>query len=232
MPGGTPVSLSCCCFSCLQAFALVLPSVGNIVSWDPCGADSPPQSLPGPPKPQESCVHNDITLFSFPPRTPTAWLVCVSIVRRQIFCPSSLKGGSLCTGSFLPRMCNRVWKSEAQTLVEREKDRRKEGEGKEKRGQVLVIPYRCNNFSLVWCPQHIVFTMRAKSLQSHPTLTPWTVACQAPLSMIFPRQENWSGLPFPSPGDLHHVFGLFPPSPNWSSWLWISLSLQHRALNN
>ena len=36
-----------------------------------------------------------------------------------------------------------------------------------------------------------------------PTLaTPWTVACQALLSMVFSRQEYWSGLPFPSPGDL------------------------------
>ena len=32
--------------------------------------------------------------------------------------------------------------------------------------------------------------------------TPWTVACQIPLSMGFFRQEYWSGLPFPSPGDL------------------------------
>ena len=32
--------------------------------------------------------------------------------------------------------------------------------------------------------------------------TPWTVARQAPLSMGFSRQEYWSGLPFPSPGDL------------------------------
>ena len=32
--------------------------------------------------------------------------------------------------------------------------------------------------------------------------TPWTVACQAPLSMEFSKQEYWSGLPFPSPGDL------------------------------
>ena len=32
--------------------------------------------------------------------------------------------------------------------------------------------------------------------------TPWTVACQAPLSMQFSRQEYWSGLPFPSPRDL------------------------------
>ena len=33
-------------------------------------------------------------------------------------------------------------------------------------------------------------------------VTPWTVACQAPVSMEFPRQEYWRGLPFPSPGDL------------------------------
>ena len=39
--------------------------------------------------------------------------------------------------------------------------------------------------------------------KSCPTLaTPWTVAHQAPLSMEFSRQEYWSGLPFPSPGDL------------------------------
>ena len=33
-------------------------------------------------------------------------------------------------------------------------------------------------------------------------VTPWTAVCQAPLSMEFLRQEYWSGLPFPSPGDL------------------------------
>ena len=32
--------------------------------------------------------------------------------------------------------------------------------------------------------------------------TPWTVACQAPLSMEYSRQEYWSGLPFPSLEDL------------------------------
>ena len=32
----------------------------------------------------------------------------------------------------------------------------------------------------------------------------WTAAYQAPLSMGFPSQEYWSGLPFPSPGDLPH----------------------------
>ena len=39
-----------------------------------------------------------------------------------------------------------------------------------------------------------------QSLQSCVTL--WTVACQAPLSMGFSRQEYWSGLPCPPPGDL------------------------------
>ena len=33
-------------------------------------------------------------------------------------------------------------------------------------------------------------------------VTPWTVAYQAPLPIEFSRQEYWSGLPFPSPGDL------------------------------
>ena len=32
--------------------------------------------------------------------------------------------------------------------------------------------------------------------------TPWTVACQAPLSVGFPRQEYWRGLPHPPPGDF------------------------------
>ena len=36
-----------------------------------------------------------------------------------------------------------------------------------------------------------------------PFATPWTVAHKAPLSMGFPRQEYWSGLPLPSPGDKH-----------------------------
>ena len=46
----------------------------------------------------------------------------------------------------------------------------------------------------------ICFVLVAKS---YPTLaTPWTVVCQASLSMGFPKQEYWSGLPFPSPEDL------------------------------
>jgi len=42
--------------------------------------------------------------------------------------------------------------------------------------------------------------------------TPWTIARQAPLSMNFSRQEYWSGLPFPPPGDLLNP-GIQPRSP-------------------
>ena len=43
-------------------------------------------------------------------------------------------------------------------------------------------------------------------------MTPWTVACQAPLSMRFYWQEYWSGLPFPTLGNLSHT-GIKPRSP-------------------
>ena len=47
--------------------------------------------------------------------------------------------------------------------------------------------------------QHVVYYYL---VISHVRLFPWTVAHQPPLSMGFPRQEYWSGLLFPSPGDL------------------------------
>ena len=51
-------------------------------------------------------------------------------------------------------------------------------------------------------------------LLSHVWLfpTPWTITCQAPLSMGFPRHEYWSGLPFPPSGALPHP-GIKPASP-------------------
>ena len=58
-------------------------------------------------------------------------------------------------------------------------------------------------------------------LFSHVQLsgTPWTIAYQAPPSMGLSRQEHWSGLPFPSPGDL--------PNPGIEPW---SPALQTNAL--
>ena len=43
---------------------------------------------------------------------------------------------------------------------------------------------------------------------------PWTIACQVPLSIGFPRQEYWSGLPCPPPGDLPNP-GIEPECPAW-----------------
>ena len=85
--------------------------------------------------------------------------------------------------------------------------------------------------------------MHAQSL-SHFQLfaTPWTVACQALLSMGFSRQEYWSGLPCPPPGDipdlgiklcllhlLHWQAGSLPlalPGKPNSFLLWASLMAQ------
>ena len=45
--------------------------------------------------------------------------------------------------------------------------------------------------------------------------TPWTVTCQGPLSTVFPRQEHWSGLPCPSPGDFPHPGMKSESSATW-----------------
>ena len=67
------------------------------------------------------------------------------------------------------------------------------------------------------CLLHSQVLLRASALNSLPVLSmcvlshssrvqlfesPWTVALRAPLCMGFSRQEYWSGLPFPPPGDL------------------------------
>ena len=54
--------------------------------------------------------------------------------------------------------------------------------------------------------------MLSHSVVSDSFATPSTVASQAPLSMEFPRQECWSGLPFPTPGDLSDL-AIEPESP-------------------
>ena len=48
----------------------------------------------------------------------------------------------------------------------------------------------------------MLFLLFSCSVMFNSFATPWTVAHQAPLSIGFPRQEYWSELPFPSPGDL------------------------------
>ena len=62
---------------------------------------------------------------------------------------------------------------------------------------------------------YLTYMQRGAGLVTKSCLTlaiPWTVAHQAPLSVGFPRQECWSGLPFPSPEDLPDP-GIEPRSP-------------------
>ena len=62
-----------------------------------------------------------------------------------------------------------------------------------------------------FCILRILVHLRC-SVTSDSFVAPWTVASQVPLSTGFPRQEYWSGLPFPSPGDLPNP-GTEPTSP-------------------
>ena len=86
--------------------------------------------------------------------------------------------------------------------------------------------YRCIGFNNFLWFQNLSKheCVYANSLQLCLTATPWTVAHQAPLSMGFCRQEHWSGLPCPLPGDppnpgmepgclLHWQVSSLPPVP-------------------
>ena len=59
--------------------------------------------------------------------------------------------------------------------------------------------------------QYVCVCVCAHSGVSNSLVTPWTVACHT-LFMEFPKARIWSGLPFPSPGDLLNP-GLGPESP-------------------
>ena len=61
--------------------------------------------------------------------------------------------------------------------------------------QVLLRSSAVNSFACAVC-------VLSRSSRVQLFESPWTVALQAPLSMGFSRQEYWSGLPFPPPGDL------------------------------
>ena len=68
----------------------------------------------------------------------------------------------------------------------------------------IFPPFLTHRISRILC-------MHACSVMSD-SVTPWTVACQDPLSMGFPKQEYWNVLPFPSPGYLPNP-GIEPTSP-------------------
>ena len=106
--------------------------------------------------------------------------------------------------------------------------------------QVTCLPYRTySNLRTAILPHRMFTTLTGPNImaniqcvcvcgcsltQSCLTLcSPCTAACHAPLFMGFSRQEYWSGLPFPTPGDLADP-GIEPISP---AWLADSLALSH-----
>ena len=79
---------------------------------------------------------------------------------------------------------------------------------KQNRNLVKVLDLHTEIFLIYWVKLLVLFNRQVVSLWQPP----WTVAHQARLSMGFSRQEYWSGLPFPSPGDLLDL-GIEPDSP-------------------
>ena len=82
---------------------------------------------------------------------------------------------------------------------------------------VWAPPLTVNRLTVSPRGSSLMFCSYRKWKWSHSVVSdslrpPWTVAYQAPLSMGFSRQEYWSGLPFPSPGDLPYP-GIKPGSP-------------------
>ena len=74
----------------------------------------------------------------------------------------------------------------------------------------MFCPACCWGRCFIQCPRRKVKVKSLSRVRLFGTL--WTIAYQAPLSMGFPRQEYWSGLPFPSPGDLPNL-GVEAKSP-------------------
>ena len=70
----------------------------------------------------------------------------------------------------------------------------------------LIVVWIINSFA--WARAYVLSHFSRVQL----FVTPWTVACQAPLSMGFSRQEYWNSLPCPPPEDLPHP-GIEPRSP-------------------
>ena len=104
------------------------------------------------------------------------------------------------------------------------KIKNKNKQTKKKWGRKEHLPHRVNaRIKWVQSPEttgtryclvsSYVFVL-SRSVVSDSSVTPWTVGRQAPLSMEFSRQEDWSGLPFPTPGDLPDP-GITPALPAW-----------------
>ena len=82
-------------------------------------------------------------------------------------------------------------------------------------GFCTFLFFRSSHLPAQISKSHFVVVVQSLS-RVQLSATPWIVACQTPLSMDFPRQNYWSGLPFPSPGDLPDP-GIQPTSLAWQA---------------
>ena len=99
---------------------------------------------------------------------------------------------------------------------------------------IKILEYCGKDLLIVQCRLFPSFPAHAcAQSRSHVQLftTPWTIASQAPLSMEFPRQEFWSGLPFHNPGALSDQ-RLNPGALCLSYWQADSLPLNHLGSPN
>ena len=103
------------------------------------------------------------------------------------------------------------------------------GEGVEKRGPSFTVGENVNTVLHSTSMENSIccaVLSRFSSVQF--SAIPWFTALQAPLSMGFSRQEYWSGLPCPPPGD-HPEPGVEPTSPESPGLQAKSLPLRHRG---
>ena len=70
------------------------------------------------------------------------------------------------------------------------------------RDQHNIVKQLYSSLIKVKLDPYLITCMRSRFSHAQLFGTPWTVSCQAPLSTGFSRQEYWSELPFPSPGDF------------------------------
>ena len=86
--------------------------------------------------------------------------------------------------------------------------------------QKLCLVYMLNYLQMkTGITATIIYLWFSQQAMSNSLVTPWTIAHQSPLSVKFPGQGCWSGLPFPSPGDFPDP-GIKPGSPTWQVMLY------------
>ena len=114
------------------------------------------------------------------------------------------------------------WKTDMEVIVTDQAIDGKTSLGKDSRNEEQKILRNCRGANrqvlMITIETDLLFS---RSVVPDSFVTPWTVACQAPLSMGFPRQEYCSRLPFPSPGDLSDP-GIEPTSSTWAGGFFTS----------